>query len=268
MHISKLPRVIATDCDGTLLRNDGSISPRVQDAVHRAEAAGITVILVTARPPRWLDELASVAGERAIALCGNGAFTYDLATTTILSSRLMDPSLVRDLVREIHQAIPDVHLATESVVGFAHEPGFERASGRVDGLWAVGPIEDSMEHPPGKLLVRQPGADVDELFEQVAAVVAGRAEVSHSGAAGMTEIVATGVTKGLALADWCAEHGISAQDVWAFGDMPNDIPMLSWAGTSFAMANGHELVKAAATDQCASNQDDGVARVIEAALEA
>ncbi|MBW8171472.1 HAD family hydrolase [Ornithinimicrobium sp. Arc0846-15] len=266
MSRPSLPKVIATDCDGTLLRSDGTISPRTQAAVEAAEAAGITIILVTARPPRWLDELASVAGEHAIALCGNGAFTYDLSSREIISHRLMDPDLVVQLAAELHEAIPDIDLALESVAGFAHEPGFERMSGRTDGFWAVGPVAELVASPPGKLLVRMPSADVDELFAQVEHVVAGRAEVSHSGAAGMAEIVATGVTKGMAIQAWCEEHSVEAADVWTFGDMPNDIPMLTWAGRSFAMANGHEQAKAAATDHIASNDEDGVAEVLEQAL--
>ena len=71
----------------------------------------------------------------------------------------------------------------------------------------------------------------------------------------------------LALADWCLGHGIEAADVWAFGDMPNDLPMLSWAGRSYAVANAHPEVVAVATDRCASNDDDGVATVLAEALQ-
>ena len=53
------------------------------------------------------------------------------------------------------------------------------------------------------------------------------------------EISAAGVTKGDALARLCERLGVDAADVVAFGDMPNDLPMLTWAGTSYAMANAH-----------------------------
>ncbi|MBP6546264.1 MAG: HAD hydrolase family protein, partial [Phenylobacterium sp.] len=52
----------------------------------------------------------------------------------------------------------------------------------------------------------------------------------------------------------------------AFGDMPNDIPMLTAAGRGVAVANAHAHVLAAVTETTASNQDDGVARVIETLL--
>jgi hydroxymethylpyrimidine pyrophosphatase-like HAD family hydrolase len=57
--------------------------------------------------------------------------------------------------------------------------------------------------------------------------------------------------------------GISAEDVVAFGDMPNDIPMLLWAGHGVAMGNAHPETVAAANEVTAPNGDDGVARVLE-----
>jgi hydroxymethylpyrimidine pyrophosphatase-like HAD family hydrolase len=74
------------------------------------------------------------------------------------------------------------------------------------------------------------------------------------------------VSKAAALARWCKTSDIDAADVWAFGDMLNDLTMLAWAGRSFAVANAHRDVLAAVTDVCASNDDDGVARSLEAAI--
>ncbi|MGN6240353.1 MAG: HAD family hydrolase, partial [Cellulosimicrobium cellulans] len=59
---SALPRVVATDLDGTLLRSDGTVSERTRAALRAAEDAGVEVVFVTARPPRWLDQLADVVG--------------------------------------------------------------------------------------------------------------------------------------------------------------------------------------------------------------
>jgi hydroxymethylpyrimidine pyrophosphatase-like HAD family hydrolase len=75
----------------------------------------------------------------------------------------------------------------------------------------------------------------------------------------MLEISAAGVTKASTLASLCAERDRSAADVVAFGDMPNDLPMLRWAGTSYAVANAHESVLAAADHVAPRNVDDGVA---------
>ena len=76
------------------------------------------------------------------------------------------------------------------------------------------------------------------------------------------------MNKAAALGKWCAAQGIDAADVFAFGDMPNDLPMLLWAGRSFAVANAHSDVLDAVDEVCASNDDDGVAQVLDAALRA
>jgi hydroxymethylpyrimidine pyrophosphatase-like HAD family hydrolase len=81
------------------------------------------------------------------------------------------------------------------------------------------------------------------------------------------ECTAAEAEKGAALAAWCAERGIGAEDVIAFGDMPNDVSMLTWANRSFAMANAHAEALAAATDRAASCADDGVAQAIEMILD-
>lgn len=266
MSSAGLPRIVASDCDGTLLRSDGTVSDRTRQMLATVEDAGTTVVLVTARPPRWMHELADVVGGHGVALCGNGAFTYDVARREVIGHRLMGVPVVAELLREVRAELPDVTFALESLRGFAREPQFQRASGRRDAEWLVGTVEEMLEHAPGKILVRHPDWPVDRLHQRVAAVVGDRAEVSHSGAPGLTEIGASGVTKGLALADWCTEHDVPPEQVWAFGDMPNDLPMLAHAGRSFAVANAHPDVLQAATDHAPANDDDGVAAVLEQAL--
>ena len=76
---------------------------------------------------------------------------------------------------------------------------------------------------------------------------------------GLMEISARGVTKGGALAELCGQLDLGPEDVVAFGDMPNDVPMLRWAGTSYAVANAHPEVIAAASHRATANRDDGVA---------
>ena len=93
-------------------------------------------------------------------------------------------------------------------------------------------------------------------------VVGDRAEVGFSGALGLAEMTAPGVTKASGLAAWCDERGVSAAEVWACGDMPNDLPMLRWAGRAFAVANAHTDVLAIADEVIASNDDDGVASLL------
>lgn len=263
----RAPRVVATDCDGTLLRSDGTVSPFTREVLEAVAARGVAVVLVTARPPRWMDELADL-GVTGLALCGNGAFTYDLARREIVATRLMEPALTHTLLTDLRAALPEVFLATESRRGFAREPGFVRPSGRSTGEWLVAEVDEIAAEPAGKILITHPTWPTEEISARVEEVVAGRAEVAHSGAVRLGEITPPGVTKALAASAWCAEQDppVDAADVWAFGDMPNDLPMLTWAGTAFAVANAHPDVLAIADHVIPHHDEDGVARTLAAHL--
>jgi hydroxymethylpyrimidine pyrophosphatase-like HAD family hydrolase len=100
------------------------------------------------------------------------------------------------------------------------------------------------------------------------ALLAGRATVTHSSTFGLLEIAAAGVTKATGLAELAASHGIAPGEVAAIGDMPNDVPMLEWAGASYAVANAHPAALAAADKVLGSNDDDAVAGLIESILRA
>ncbi|PID55275.1 MAG: haloacid dehalogenase [Micrococcales bacterium] len=263
-----LPRLVATDCDGTLLRSDGTVSERTRTVLADVVAAGTDIMLVTARPPRWMPELADMLGIDGAALCMNGALRYDLRTGDLTCLAQIDEALGARLVEDIRAEVPGVSFAVESIRGFAREPGFERASGRHDGQWHVAEGAAVVAEAAGKLLVRHQRMHVDDLHAAVSTVVGDRAEVSHSGATGLAEIGPKGVTKGTALAQVCAASGIDASQVWAFGDMLNDLPMLRWAGRSFAVANAHAQVKAACSDAAPANDEDSVAQVLAAAIAA
>ena len=104
--------------------------------------------------------------------------------------------------------------------------------------------------------------DPEEFWRQVAAAVGDLVTTTWSSTFALVEISAAGVTKATTLARVAAEIGIGAADVVAFGDMPNDLPMLEWAGTSYAMANAHESVRDLAAHLAPANDEDGVATVL------
>jgi hydroxymethylpyrimidine pyrophosphatase-like HAD family hydrolase len=91
----------------------------------------------------------------------------------------------------------------------------------------------------------------------------GRADVTYSSNSGLIELSAPGVTKASGLASVADLLGVDRADIVAFGDMPNDVPMLRYAGHGVAMGNAHADARAAADEITASNADDGVAKVLE-----
>ena len=264
----RAPRLVATDLDGTLLRPDGTVSARTADALVRAAEAGIEVVFVTARPPRWLADLASHVAGHGVAICLNGAAVLDVSTGRVLAEHGMSPQLVAgiaDRVRSAWGGPEAVHLATESAAGVAHESRFRSLHPVPAGSPSADRIEDVLGASTCKLLVRTAHEPGPGYADELAAVVGDLAVVADSGAHGLGEISGPGITKAATLAGWAAARGIDPADVWAVGDAPNDLSMLGWAGTSFAVANAHPTVLAAAVRRCASNADDGVADLLDLA---
>ncbi len=261
--MSTRPRLVATDLDGTLLRSDGTLSGRTREAIAAVEAAGIVTLFVTARPPRSVHGLADAVGGHGVAICGNGAFVYDVAQRVVTQSRPHDTETLLAVVDDVRAAFPDATFAVERSDGMGREDLFIDT---FSDTYEIGSIDRLAMVPVGKLLARSTSSDPHHFVREVMAITAGRAEVGYSGAVGLAEMTAPGVTKATGLAAWCDEHGFAAGDVWACGDMPNDLPMLRWAGRSFAVANAHAEVLASASDVIASNDDDGVAGLLESLL--
>jgi hypothetical protein len=117
--------------------------------------------------------------------------------------------------------------------------------------------------PCAKLLVRDRVLAADDLLAVVRDALGGLLTPTHSNGTRLVEVSALGVDKATALAAYCDDRGIAAAEVVAFGDMPNDLPMLGWAGTAYAVENAHPEVLAAVGRHTSSNDDDGVARVLE-----
>jgi Cof subfamily protein (haloacid dehalogenase superfamily) len=259
-------RLVATDLDGTLVRSDGSISDRTEAALLAAEAAGIAVVFVTGRPLRWAADVFTHVGSHGFAIVSNGALVWDVARSGVHLTRAIDPGTAREVANRLRAAVPDSHFAVETAAGIALEHGFmERypvPPGAVRGTTA-----EILTEPAFKLLARHETLEPQEYWDRAREAVGDLVEVTWSSATTLLEMSAHGVTKASTLELFCAERGISAAEVVAFGDMPNDLPMLTWAGTSYAMANAHPSVQAVACHIAASNDDDGVAQVIEQLLD-
>lgn len=258
-------RVIATDLDGTLLRSDGTVSPRTVAALEAAEAAGITVVFVTGRPVRWMEDLFAHVGAHEIAILSNGALVWDVARATPIVERPIVPEVLKEACARLRSAVPDLMFGIERLDGLSVEAEF---LGKDTGRFAAraGTLEEITAEPALKLLARLGDGDPDQLRAAARGAADHLLEITGSMKSPLLEMSALGVTKATTLSDWCGGLGYSAANVVAFGDMPNDLDMLSWAGRSYAMANAHESVKVAASHATASNDDDGVAQIIEQIL--
>ena len=266
--LTRSPRLVVTDMDGTLLDLDGMrVSPRNAGALRRAADAGAKVVIATGRPVIWLGPVVE-AGFDGTAVCMNGALTYDIATGETLSSAPLKASSMRAFVECLsHRA--DIALAVERFGTTRHdfwaEDSYRHPWG--GGAFHRADRADLLTDPAGKLLIRGTGGS-SALAEiaRASALQAGVADdlsITYSTDDGLLEISAAGVNKAFALARLAAQWGIDPCEVIAFGDMPNDLEMLTWAGHGVAMGNAHPDVAAVASEIAPHHGDDGVAAVLE-----
>ncbi len=266
--ITGAPRLVVSDMDGTLLDLDGRrVSSRNAAALRRAAEAGATVVIATGRPVVWLGPVID-AGFTGTAVCMNGAMTYDIAAGEVLTSAPLLPTSMQALVEALAERV-DFTLAVERLDTSLHDFWAEQSYSHP---WVVGDYRSLdrdalLAEPAGKLLVRGTG-DSFTLAKAARAAAADAAvedqiSITYSTDDGLIEIAAAGVNKGYALARLAEQWGIDAADTVAFGDMPNDLEMLTWAGHGVAMANAHPEVTAIASEIAPHHGDDGVAAVLE-----
>lgn len=263
------PKLIATDLDGTLLRGDGTLSDRTRAALAAVEQAGIRVVLVTGRPSRCVPALLEDIGPYAV-ITANGAavHTSDGTPARVWPIR---PLAAARLVARVRKAVPGVSFAVEYDRDFGHEPAYPSWSFGEEALELVGAAEGLLTRTPGrpvlKILAHHPTLPLDDFYEQARRTAGPNAETTHSTGLSLVEFSAPRVTKATTLLAWSGALGIGTHEIAAFGDMPNDLPMLTAVTHSYAMANAHPDVLAAARHRAPSNDEDGVAQVLEQFVE-
>jgi HAD superfamily hydrolase (TIGR01484 family) len=260
------PALIACDLDGTLVRHDGSVSPRTVVAFEGLEEAGIPFVFVTGRPPRLMGPIADACTRHGIAICSNGAYDYDLRSRAVVAEYAIDPVTLRKVAHGLREAIPGIGLAVEYADALASDDQYEPWD------WDHGATVQRLtepelwQRPAPKLVGRHPSLSADELLALAGPAVGDLVTVYHSNGLRLVEAVAHGVSKADGLARYASGLGVAAENVIAFGDMPNDLSMLRWAGRGYAVANAHPTVLAAADGVIGSNEEDGVAVFLEMIL--
>jgi hydroxymethylpyrimidine pyrophosphatase-like HAD family hydrolase len=260
-------RMVACDLDGTIVRPDGTVSQRTVAALAACEQVGVRVVFVTGRPPRWMASVAAATGHHGVAVCANGAIVYDLAAERVIATRGIPAADVHGIARAVQTAVPGGAFALETVHGFRREPGYQPRWPGPDG--SVAPLDELLADAPVvlKMLYRLDRGTADDMLAAARGALHGLAEPVHSDAAdSLLEIAALGVSKASTLAVLAEQQGLGPQDVVAFGDMPNDVPMLRWAGLGVAVADAHPEALAAASLVAPACLDDGVAQVVERLL--
>lgn len=260
-------RLIASDLDGTLLRSDRTVSERTRRAMAAVQARGIVVVIATARHPLTARQYAAAAGVTGLAICANGAIVYDLARDAIVHHQTLAVETAVALACRLRAGFPEIGFAIIRGMEFACEPAYAAIAGveehgRSLDQVMLAEIGALLTTPVTKLIARHPHLSPAELLTELTALGLDGYESALSGAP-FVDVTASGVSKAAALVTICAERGIDRSEVIAFGDAPNDLPLLRWAGHPIAVANAYPEVMDEIPTVTASNNDDGVAIVLE-----
>ena len=267
------PRLIISDIDGTFITSAGRVTDRLRAVIVRAVESGAHFGLATGRPHRWLIPVLEQLPLAPVCVCANGAVVYDPATDRVLHAFELAPSAMAEVVA----------VAERVLAGVPHGYGVERVGSSAldpeeecfiitpeynrdawDSQFGVTDTQTLISQPAAKLLVRCSSMTSAQMFELIAPEVDPElAHVTYSMDEGLIEVSCPGVNKAAGARYLAERYGVTAADAVAFGDMPNDLELLRWAGVGVAMGNAVPMLHDAADHVTATNNEYGVARVLE-----
>lgn len=285
-----IKRLLASDLDGTFLSHDGDITAANIEAVKLAQQSELEIVFITGRPARWLGGIAEKVNHTGLMIGGNGAFIADFSTMQVTESFCVENEIGNAVISVITEKFPDTYFAIErsfpgmkiarnqgvrydqmkaekfDEVQFVVTPGYaEFWTGEHD--FPVVGASELMQFGSVTKLVAKPGNaenwSADDWYLAIAPLVSDLVQVTHAAQkAPLAEISALGVNKGSALAALAAEKALTADEIVAIGDMPNDIPMLQWVTESWAVGHAHPEVLAVAKNVTPSHEESPVAHLI------
>lgn len=267
------PRLIISDIDGTFITSANRVTPRLRETITRAVSAGAHFGLATGRPHRWLIPVLEQLPLAPVCVCANGAVVYDPATDTVLHAFELMPTEMAEVLTEVERVL----------AGVPHGYGVERVGSSAlapedecflitpeynpdawDSRFGVVDKQTLISEPAAKLLVRCPEMTSAEMYALIAPRIDDTvAHVTYSMDEGLIELSRPGVNKAAGVQYLAERYGVSADETIAFGDMPNDLELLRWAGTGVAMGNAKPVLRDAADHVTGTNDEFGVSAVLE-----
>jgi Cof subfamily protein (haloacid dehalogenase superfamily) len=256
---------LATDLDGTLLGSDGSVPAPNIDALQRARTSGIPVFACTARSPRSTTKISKEAGLGPIAVCANGAIGYHVEYNSYLWHETLELEEVGSVIKAIRDTYPNSYFALEYGMEFYYEAGFFKDSIFIENVDIIESILSAKIARATKIVCRAEGITQDQLRETIFASATYEVSVSF-GSIDWVEILPQGVSKGSGALKACEYLQIEPSSLACVGDHLNDLPMFEVSGLAIAVANAHPRTLKEANLVVSSNDDAGVAEVIERML--
>ena len=261
-------KMIVLDLDGTLTNNKKEITPRTKHALMQAQAAGVHVVLASGRPTYGIVPLAEelkLKGNRGYILAFNGGKIIDCTNNEVLFEQKLDEQLVPILFQEAKKAGMEIlTYQGEGIAATNKDDEYVQHEAFINKM-PVTQYDDFLNqlvYPINKCLIVGNPTPLHELEIRLAKELEGKMDVYRS-ADFFLECVPLGIDKARSLDRLISSLGISRKEVIACGDGYNDLSMIRFAGLGVAMANAAKDIQSEADFVTLSNEEDGVAHVIE-----
>jgi Cof subfamily protein (haloacid dehalogenase superfamily) len=270
---SKIPGAVAIDLDGTLLNSQTQLSERNRAAIEACVDWGIPVIIATSRPVRTTRRaLGDSLSDKCSLVIMNGALAVGVPPLSGVFREPLYPEVARGIVDLLKGIEPEVRLTIE-LEGWEFGRNWHSSP---EELWhynaatqdMVMTLEEALERDPVKIAASRMGKDVSDLADAVSQRFGDVASAIPTSDMTFLSIVSVQTSKSEALRKLLQSCGILLEDVLAFGDDVPDLDLLEACGIPVAMANCVPEVKAITSYITASNDEDGVAIVLEKMLKA
>lgn len=262
-------KLVAIDLDGTLLNEEKRISDRNKEALRKAKEQGVKIVLCTGRPlaamAHYLEELMLVE-EGDFSITFNGGLVQKNDTGTIIEKKVMEVSDIKALYQLAAQLeLPLDVLSDGTVLQLPTAPEKQSLYNVLNNLLEFQAAELEMiteDMILNKAVIAYDQSVLDPKIKEIPAHFHEKYEIIKTRSM-LLEFMPKGVTKAYGISLLAADLGILPEEVMAIGDEENDLPMVEYAGMGVAMDNAVDAVKEVANYITSSNEEDGVAEVIE-----
>jgi Cof subfamily protein (haloacid dehalogenase superfamily) len=260
-------RLVAVDLDGTLLSSRKTITPLTHTAVKAAVAKGIKVVLATARPPRSVRAYYEALKLDTPTINYNGALIWDEMRRRPVEHVPLEAAVAKKIIAWGRAIYPELLVSIEILDKwytdhYGDVPEYMTETAKQFTPDFVGPLDAFLKVPITKLMLIGNPTRIEELeigiTEKFSAIVSQTRSDAH-----MLQLMNPTTSKAGALQKIAASLGITADEVMAIGDAPNDVHMLEWAGLAVVPENGWEAAKKVADALVPSNDQDGVAIALQ-----
>jgi Cof subfamily protein (haloacid dehalogenase superfamily) len=260
-------KLIAVDMDGTLLREDKTISKETLRAIQKAKAKGVKIVLSTGRPVdginRYLNEL-DLMREGDYAIAFNGALVQSTKTKEVIAQTLMsleDVSYLYDISKNLNV---NIHVLTEDSCITPKWSTYSQLEKDINNI----PLEivDFNNLDVNTTIVKIMMVDEPEVLSKAIDKLPKEVYEKYSvlrSSPYFLEFLDKKVNKGYGVELLAKKLGIKREEVICIGDAGNDIHMIQFAGLGVAMGNAFPEVKEVADYITLSNEENGVAHVID-----